>query len=276
MVVWSAEKAVDFAPSPMERQFALASYRSWAGVERAREGELVSMKGGKPGKISLPPFSCLCANSGAECLSGTAFQKMNQKTLSLSFPSFVSKFVMKTLYISKVMCFISWWFESLCARPSCFTSVLNWDIIATKLLVSVLSVLQFSVPLWASPWDLRDEIFLSAGLFPLSELQGVAPGEPQGAGDEQEPRFTWKHLIQDSSDQNCLGKVSGWSRCAGALRSWSKQARRLWVELCAIYWVSHNATFALPHRLSQGWPPITVASGATACSMRGSAVVYRH
>lgn len=121
-----------------------------------------------------------------------------------------------------------------------------------KLLVSTFLVLQLSVPPWAFPWDLRDKIFLSVGLRPPSELQGIAPGEPQGAGDEQEPRFTWRHVIQDSSDQICLGKVSGWSRCAGELRSQSKQARRLWVELCAIYRVSHCAPFAWPGSLSQG------------------------
>lgn len=87
---------------------------------------------------------------------------------------------------------------------------------------------------------------------PPSELQGIAPEETQGAGDEQKPRFTWKPLIQDSGDRICLGKVSGWSRCAGALRLWSKQARRLWLELCAIYQVSHRAAFALPRSLSQG------------------------
>lgn len=111
---------------------------------------------------------------------------------------------------------------------------------------------------------------------PPSELQGIAPEETQGAGDEQKPRFTWKPLIQDSGDRICLGKVSGWSRCAGALRLWSKHPEGC--GLSFVPFIKSHTVLHLPCLVAcpRDRPPIIVASGTTACSMHGSAAVHEH
>lgn len=130
----------------------------------------------------LPPFSCLCANSGAECLTGTDLQKKKKKIrkhFPHSFLCFTCRLVTKTLSISKVVCFIIWWSE-----PNPFHLCFQVRHHIYKLPVSVLSALQLSGTPRASPRDFRDEAFLSVGLCPPWESQAVAPGEPRGVEDE--------------------------------------------------------------------------------------------
>lgn len=134
-----------------------------------------------------------------------------------SFSFFKCSLVMKILSISKVMCFITWWSNMSVQDASLLCSLLRYH--SYKLLVSGFSALKLSVTPWVFLWDFRGKTLLSVDLWPPLGWQAVAPGEPQGAEGEQEPRFTWKHLIQDSSGYICLGKASGWSRCASALRS---------------------------------------------------------
>lgn len=142
-----------------------------------------------------------------------------------------------------------------------------------KLLVSTPSVLQLSVLLWASPWDLGDKIFLSVLHQSCRALLPRRLKEQEMNRSQDSLGSLWSKTVVTES---VWGKFLGGP---GVPVHWGCEVNR--PEGCGLSFVPFIKSRTVLHlpclvACPRDRPPIIAASGTTACSMHGSAAVHEH